>query len=895
MPTLVRSKLHAPPPRLDLVPRPRLLAQLSQAQQHDRCLTLISAPAGYGKTTLVAEWIARFQFPTAEPSASEKPVAWLALDEGDNDPALFLTYLIAALQRLQPSCGATARTLLTSLTNPGAQVRQVVGVLINDILEMRRAPCVLVLDDAHLITEPSVFAALDYALEQLPPQMRVVVSARHDPPLALPRLRARGRLAELRVADLRFTLDETTIFLNAQLKLDLAPDDLTILQTCTEGWPAGLRLLANSLERIPTTASRRAFIQNLAQTDRYVFDFLAEEVLNCQTRDRRAFLLETAILPELTPALCQAVTGREDAAALLDDLDRRNLFLVNQSPLSSPQTPAYRYHALFAEFLRERLAQEMPERVRDLHGRAAEAETNPSRAISHYLAAEQWDQAAQRIEAIGAQLLQQGLLDTLAGWVRALPIPIRDAHPQLIRLLGACAFWKGDFQTAQPLLERTVEGFQAIGDQAGVGESLADLASSAFLQSDFARAGALIERALGYALPPRCRGQMLMARAWLRFFGGERARAAADLESAVAVAETGKPEVLLMLAFYIKSQLAALPGGLECIERFCRLATPHLGEPNSPLRAAVQEIESFSHFWRGRLDQAIQVGMNALAINERLGGYPFLGQDAAATVAVAYAARGDYANADRFFETMLRQARQMPLSQAGITGVLWIVGHARWLQNRLEEAREIYAQMCAAACPAELPEAPAVRLRMQGLLELADRRYAAAEQTWRQALALDQKYSIFALEGNVHLLLAHLYLIWNRPRDALAELAPVLADCEQHGTPGLILREGAAIGPALRLAIARNVHASFAARLLELLGVSVEPRPVLVPETGETLTPREVEILKLIAAGASNRAIAERLVVGEGTVKSHLHHIFRKLDVASRTEAVARARALRLV
>jgi LuxR family maltose regulon positive regulatory protein len=832
-------------------------------------------------------------------------MAWLTLDEEDNDPALFLAYLIAALQRLNPACGTIAQTILS---NPGIGMRQVIGVLINDVLETLPDPFVLILDDLHLITEPAVFVALDYLLERLPPQMHLAVGTRHDPPLTLARLRARGQVAELRLADLRFTLDETTQFLNEKLRLDLSPADLAVLHDRTEGWPAGLRLLAGSLERISTPAGRTAFIQDLAQTDRYVFDFLAEEVLDRQTPQMRTFLLETSILSELTPARCQAVTGRSDAGAILEDLYRRNLFLITVSPLPSPisnlQYPIYRYHALFAEFLRQRLVQEMPERVHDLHRRAAETQTDPHRAVRHYLAAEMWEQAAQAIEQVGFALLQRGLLDTPSGWIHALPIPIRDAHPHLTRLLGACAFWKGDFPTAQPLLERTVEGFQAIGDEAGVGESLADLAISAFLQSDFGRAGALIERALAYPVPPHSRAQLLMSRTWLRLFGGDAARAAADLEAAVALAETGKPEVLLMLAFNLKLQLAALPGGLECLERFCHLAAAHLGEPISPLRAAVEELVSFAHFWRGRLEEAIQVGESALAINEQLGGYPFVGIDAAATVALALVARGDYAAADRFFDRMLRQARQMPLSQAGLAGALWLVGRARWLQactepsrsSRLEEARQIYAQMCAAEHPAELLDAPASRLKMQGLLELADRRYVSAKRILRQAVALEQKMpTATVLGGSAHLLLAHLYLVWGRPEEALAELAPVLVECEQHGTPGRVLLEGAAAVPLLRLAAERGVHAVFAAYLLDLLGAGAEPRPVLVPDTGETLTPREVEILRLIVAGASNRAIAERLVITEGTVKGHIHHIFCKLDVTSRTEAAARAHELGLI
>jgi LuxR family maltose regulon positive regulatory protein len=337
---LVQTKLHPPLLREDVIPRPRLLAALRQALT-SHPLTLLSAPAGYGKTTLLADFgfrISDFGIHNLQ-SAIRNRLAWLTLDEEDNDPARFLAYLIAALQRLNPACGTTAQTLLASLTNPSAEARRIIGVLINDVLETLPDPFALILDDLHLITQPTIYAALDYLLERLPPQMHLAVGTRGDPPLALARLRARGQVAELRLADLRFTDDEATLFLNEKLHLGLSPDDLAALQARTEGWPVGLRLLASSLDRIPTPADRTAFITDLAQTDRYVFDFLAEEVLNRQEPDVRAFLLETSILSELTPTLCQAVTGRTDAGTLLEDLDRRSLFLNPQSPV--PNLPIY--------------------------------------------------------------------------------------------------------------------------------------------------------------------------------------------------------------------------------------------------------------------------------------------------------------------------------------------------------------------------------------------------------------------------------------------------------------------------------------------------------------------------------------------------------------------------
>jgi LuxR family maltose regulon positive regulatory protein len=312
---LTQTKLQPPLPRSDVIPRPRLLAALRDGLTSRR-LTLLSAPAGYGN--------------------------WLTLDEGDNDPVIFLAYLVAALRRLNPACGATAQTLLSDLPDPGAQARRLVGVLVNDVMETLPDPFALVLDDLHLITEPTVYIALDYLLAHLPPQMHLGIATRHDPPLALARLRARGQLAELRAPDLRFTSDEATAFLNETLRLGLSSDDLVALQSRTEGWAVGLRLLSGSLDRIPTPAGRAAFIAHLAHTDRYVFDFLADEVLSRQSEAVRTFLLETSILPELTAPLCNAVTGRTDAAAILDDLDRRSLFCTAAPPRPrlSPTAPS---------------------------------------------------------------------------------------------------------------------------------------------------------------------------------------------------------------------------------------------------------------------------------------------------------------------------------------------------------------------------------------------------------------------------------------------------------------------------------------------------------------------------------------------------------------------------
>jgi DNA-binding CsgD family transcriptional regulator/tetratricopeptide (TPR) repeat protein len=421
-----------------------------------------------------------------------------------------------------------------------------------------------------------------------------------------------------------------------------------------------------------------------------------------------------------------------------------------------------------------------------------------------------------------------------------------------------------------------------------------------------------------------------MIRALLGLFRGDWARAEADFEAALAVTEGSvEPLVWLMLAFFLKPPFAVLPGGLERIERFCRQATALAEDANSLLSLAVGELMAFVHLWRGRLEQAIQAGERALALREQVGGPSFLGADAATFAAVAHAARGDYAAADRLIEVMRPQVEEVPLLRKVVkVPFLYLQGRALWSQacteppstsrcgepvepsgrrfdgaqdrpsrsSRLEEARQVYAQMCAARSPGELPSAPVLRLMMRSLLEMAGQRYAEAERSLREAASLERKVRLSTLYSSARLLLAHLYLEWDRPQDALAELEPVLAECEREGIPGLILKEGATVVPVLRLAVERGVHAPFTAHLLNLLGapvgatLAVAPAPV--PGTGETLTRREVQVLHLLATRATNREIAGQLVISPETVKTHVAHILRKLDVSSRAQAVARAREL---
>ncbi len=879
---MVRTKLRPPVLRDDVIVRQRLLDKLREALLSHQ-LTLISAPAGCGKTTLMAS------LPHAYP---DLPLTWISLDADDNDPAQFLRVLIAALRRLDPACGVDAETLLSRLDHTGTDARRIIGVLINEIVETITEPFVLVLDDLHVITEPGVHAALGYLLERLPPQMHLAVATRRDPPLALARLRARRQLAELRLADLSFTPEETDRLFNGALNLDVSAEHLALLQDHTEGWAAGIGLLVGSLDGGPGPTGRDALLARLGQTDRHVFEFLAEEVLDRQEQDIRDFLLKTSVLTELTPELCAALTGRDDVPAVLEEMYRRNLFVVAIDGSGA----TFRYHDLFKEFLLQRLEREMPETVRGLHRLAAEAETVPSRAVRHYLAAQMWAEAADVVEQVGDQLLRQGSFDTVQGWIQSLPEEVREARPGLAWLLGKSAWMKANSADARRFMEMALKGFEAAGDEARRGEALVYLATCLGALARFEEAEEALQHALDHPLAPHDRAQALLEHAYQELRKGNWVQANADIDAAFALAET--PQDLRVPYAFVDSWTSAftvLPGGVERTERLCSLIRERLGDEIGPAQAQLQLGIALVNLWRGRWAEAQEACERVLAIGARFGGLPWEETEADEVLAVCCAIRGDHATSDRHFDALFRKTEEpsvAPFSEPWRAIFLYDLGRVRWLQGRLEEAREVYGRMRAIKGARELRIAPVVRAMMEGLLSLSDRRYADAESSLRRAAELQHKIRFSVSSGNADLLLAHLYRLQDRPEAALAEMEPVLAEHERHDTPGFILWEGPIMVPLLRLAVERGVHGGFAARVLELFDAQQGERPARVPETGEILTPREVEILRLISAGATNRQIAEQLVVSIHTVKIHVAHILRKLGVSSRTHAAARAREL---
>src|SRR5262245_15735320 len=430
---ILTTKLYIPPPRPNAVLRPRLIERLYEGL-HGK-LTLISAPAGFGKTTLVSTWIAD----------CGRPVAWLSLDEADSEPTRFLAYLIAALQTIAPTIGAGGMAVLQSPQPPPPEA--ILTTLLNDITAVSNT-FILVLDDYHVIDARPVDLALTFLLDHLPPQMHLVITTREDPQLPLARLRARGQLTELRATDLRFTPAEAAAFLKQVMALDVSAEDVAALESRTEGWIAGLQLAALSMRGRDDIGQ---FVRAFAGDNRYIVDYLVEEVLQRQPETVRSFLLHTSILEQLNGPLSDAVTGQEGGQAQLEALNRGNFFVV---PLDD-RRQWYRYHHLFAEVLQAHVRAEQPDLVATLHGRASawyEQHGSAADAIRHALAAQDFGRAANLVELAWPAIRQSRQDATLLGWLKALPDEVLHVRPVLSVAYAHVLLSSGVFEGAHERL-----------------------------------------------------------------------------------------------------------------------------------------------------------------------------------------------------------------------------------------------------------------------------------------------------------------------------------------------------------------------------------------------------------------------------------------------------------
>jgi LuxR family maltose regulon positive regulatory protein len=892
---LLETKLYPPRVTRDLVDRPRLAERLDA----DRALLLVSAPAGFGKSTLLAQSLLGVSHRPDRPA-----VAWLSLDSGDSDPSSYWAYVLAALRTAAPGLGASAQALLES--PGGGPITTVLTSVINDLAGSDEE-VVLVLDDYHVIHAPEIHEAMTFLVDHRPPQLRLVMATRSDPPLPLARLRARGELTEVRAADLRFTEPETSAYF-AGMGLQLSAAEVNTLEGRTEGWVAALQLAALSLQG---REDLTGFIDGFAGDDRHVVDYLVEEVVHRQPEAVREFLLRTSVLSRLSGSLTDAVTGRTDGRAMLEALDRDNLFLV---PLDD-QRRWYRYHHLFADMLQARLLDELPGEAPGLHRRASawfEEEGDTPAAVEHALAAEDVDRAAGLVEAALPVMTRERREAQLRRWMEALPDEVYARRPVLANGHVGALMSTGETRGVEPrlrLAEEWVEAAQALP----AGEAPPGLLAAHPLQWQRLPGWVRIHRA-GLALMAgdvdatleRCR-EALAELAPDDNLGFGAATALMGLASwrrgDLITAESAYAETIrrFELEGYVAdilgctvtlADLQLTMGRLRDAERTYRDAL-ELAErqPAGPPRGTPDMHVGLCllHLQYGDLGAAKEDLRLTQELGEHLGlpKHPHRWRIAEADVREA---EGDLLGA----LTMLDAAERVyDLDFSPDARPLTAMRARVWIkQGRPALALAWAAQRGVAVTdePDYLREFEHVTLA-RALLETEDRTVVGFLERLLTAAEAGGRYGS-ALEILVLLAVAR-----HREGDGGAAMT-ALSRALELGEPEGYVRTFTAEGPAVRSLLAtagkRGVAPGYAARLL----TSTDRAPIEPENRGALVDPlsdRELEVLRLLASELSGPEIARHLVVSLNTVRTHTKNIYAKLGVGSRREAVRRADQLELL
>lgn len=932
---VLKTKLYPPPARPYLVARSRLVDRMNGGLQAGRQLTLISAAAGFGKTTLTGEWIAE--------SHLDGTAAWVSLDAEDNNPNRFLFYLIAALQQLDPEFGRDI--LLVMQSSQAAPLRELAIQLINQ-LTVSEIPVLLILDDYHLIKSEAVHQIVQLIIERQPSQMHTVILTREDPPLPIPRMRVRGQVTEVRERDLRFTLPEAETFLVEAMGLELSSVDVEKLKDRTEGWPAGMQLAALALEEYTGDAERRAFIDAFTGSDRYIVDYLVSEVLERQPEHVRDFLMAASILEQFCGDLCDHVIyGPAEAGKsqqILTGLEQGNMFLV---PLDN-QRSWYRFHHLFAEMLFHYLQRSSPDRVPHLYRRASqwyEARGDASAAVKYALATGDWDYAAALLERHAMPMILQGQGSLVIGWCRALPKAFLEESP-VVCIYYAWALvltFRNDYLDAVEEMLKMAERAIAAPDctasvPMGQGKALFPLRNWVVGHACVIRSQILLGHFHMYVDPDELIALSLRGLELLP-----------EAENAVrAICKVNLAHAQLIRNDPIKAQEAfdeSLPfmiaasnylGGVTCIFYQARLAY-YLGQ--------LEQAEHLCLHWKEKFaEMACQFGQEIPALR---------GLDI--VLSILMVERGRFAEA----ETLLAQALDLPGwgSWMELLGYLGLV-RLRCLRGDFTGAEDALHRMLSLG-PQHANCAEALHLLLQTQLRPDDPQVRASAEAWVKSTppALNTPFALGIgpyhcdVEYFCNLAWAQLQVYLGRPREALTFVQPALTCAKDRRLPHRILEltiflaslyerlgeshlaaaelsnaleiaesngymrifyEIQGIDHLLHKAVERGHRSAFARRLLvdieQLAGQngsarrSEQKEPQLSGD-GEVLrliaplSEREAEVLRLIAGGLSNIQIAERLYIAQGTVKRHITNLYSKLDVQTRTQALAKARKIGLL
>jgi len=894
---LLKTKLFISPVQSEIVPRPRLKQRLNATIL--RAFTLISAPAGFGKTTLLREWI----------SDRSMDIAWFSIDRGDNDPIRFWTYVIAAMQTIEPELGKTIFSALQTPQPPS--IESLLAELINEIsAELNHDTrlhsdnrVILVLDDYHLITESRVHDSLFFFLKNLPTKLHLILSSRADPPWPLARLRARRKLAELRADDLRFTSQEVATFLNQVMRLDIAPEDVAALEKRTEGWIVGLQMAALSMQNRNNIST---FIQAFTGTNRFILDYLLEEVLEQQSGDNQDFLLKTSLLDQVTAPLCDYVLGRSDSQKILAQLEKANLFLV---PLDDHRQ-WYRYHHLFSELLLNQLTLTYPEDIPNLHQKASqwfEDQGYIDETVAHAFAAHDDDRVARLCEKYALGMLQQSKHSILSTWIEALPTGLVYKHPWLCVYQSWTRHWAGMREQGEACLENAERMLESASSLDEV-ERKKLAGSIATVRAHYALVNEQLPQAIDQAMKalrllpendfytPGTAGVALGGAYWGQGKISEAEDAFLDCASTA-----------LKGGFVYRASSALCYAGMQQVKQ-AKLRTAEKtfqqalafaegpGGYQSPIAGyPLAKLGELALEWN-QLDQARKLAEESVKLCAQLGHVDLIAE---ANIALARVqlAKKDFTGG----RTTLHQVEQLSLQTKLDPWVLGWFAECKvllWLAvGELDQARywaesselniddefsfhyDLHHIHLARVLAAQVIQ-NTKDTNPGNCLKLIDRLLTTCDEMgWTH-----QKIQVLILQG----------LVLQATHDqasAIKAMERALSLAEPEGYLQTFICEGPNMEKLLEKLSKRGRNRAYANDLLRaFLTEKSSQQPGLV----EPLSPRELEVLRLLMTSLSVSDIAGELTISVNTVRSHIKNIYSKLGVNRRLDAIEKAKELNL-
>ena len=874
MPPLLRTKIQIPPIRTQHIYRDRVLQKMNA--KNETRLILVSAPAGFGKSSCLIEWAHTL-------CERDVAVAWYALDEQDNDPARFTAYLLKAFNILHNN--------FPSLPDADQQitVQESANYILNSVTEFAE-PVVLLLDDYHLITTPQIHDAISRLCEYMPPNMRLAIGTRADPPIQLARLRAQGEVNEVRMADLRFTSEETRYWLQTALGWSPSTQVLMQLDGLTEGWAAALALIMMSQSHSDEQTFENQ-LRRYSLSQRHIFDYFAREVFEQQSDNVQHFLLDTCVLNRLHPHLCSTLTNNCSAPLLLNQIATESLFVI---PLSLTE-PIYRYHHLFEQFLRQYLQMQDADHYRKQNRLAAEwyaEQDDLVEAVHHALASEDFDFSARLIENHAWEMLTaRGEIMTIMTWLKSYPNEALERHPRLCLYFSRALYLTGEIRRSQDYLQIGMDALENNPDIIHHRECLQAIAFNyqatlSAYHGDVAKGMYWIKqaKALQQFVDGVDQVRIMNTDAFLHYLIGDVPSARQAYERALALAQRINHHYLILDAHYYLAQVDLLAGELQAVHDRCEMVIAQCTSKINPLSIVMVPLASV-HYQRNHIVEAEAILRDAITL-ARQGNIPDVLWFSHLLLADVLLARGEAEEAEAcinkastivstynspMMTSFVRAAEARIMFGSGqIDRAIDWANHYQQIKkmdNNQDHENVILAQVFLA----QGKTAEALSLLMQ-LIDEAKR----AGRT---------KYVILG-----EILRALAYQLSGENDKSLEATEAALTLAEPHNFVRLFLDMGKPIVRLLRSAINHQIKPEYAGYLLEIANQSNDFR-----HPADVLTEREIEVLEQIAEGASNQDIAEALVISLGTVKSHIHHIMNKLDAQNRTEAVSKARSLTIL